>query len=44
MISNFDTEFVVFKLDKTNRPGIIVPDENAENEDLMMLIMPVILQ
>ena len=43
MINASDTENLVFKLDEPNRPGILVPENNAENEDLLMLIMPVML-
>jgi DNA polymerase-3 subunit beta len=43
MLSALETDEVVFQLSENNRPGIIVPDENSENEDLLMLIMPVTL-
>lgn len=43
MIGASETENVIFKLDEPNRPGILLPEENAENENLLMLIMPVML-
>ena len=43
MINASDTENIIFKLDEPNRPGLLVPEQNAENEDLLMLIMPVML-
>jgi len=43
MINSSDTENIIFKLDEANRPGILLPEENNENEDLLMLIMPVML-
>lgn len=43
MIQASDTENIAFKLDEPNRPGLLLPDENPENEDLLMLIMPVML-
>jgi DNA polymerase-3 subunit beta len=34
---------VVFKLSSPNRAGIVLPQEQAEGEDILMLIMPVML-
>ena len=43
MINASETENIIFKLDEPNRPGILLPEKNEENEDLLMLIMPVML-
>ena len=36
-----DSEKIHFKLEDADGPGIILPDEQDEKEDLLMLIMPV---
>jgi len=44
MLSNLDTENVVFEMSAPNRAGILLP-ENSEDtgEDILMLVMPVML-
>ena len=44
MISNLDTDEVKMELSAPNRAGIIIPMENEnKNEDILMLVMPVML-
>ncbi len=43
ILNNFDVEYVIFKLYDYNRSSVIVPDENEDNEDLLMLIMPILI-
>ncbi|MBR0176546.1 MAG: DNA polymerase III subunit beta [Bacteroidales bacterium] len=44
MLSNFDSETVKIEMSAPNRAGIITPVENEnEQEDLLMLLMPVML-
>lgn len=43
MLSNIHTPKVMMKLQAANKAGLIVPSEKDENEDLLMLIMPVML-
>lgn len=44
MLSNLDSEVVHLSMSAPNRAGILTPAEKAdENEDLMMLIMPVMI-
>ena len=43
VLGNLDADDVVFKLSTPNRAGIVVPEEQAEGEDMLMLIMPVML-
>ncbi len=44
MLANFDSEMVKIEMSAPNRAGIITPNENEnENEDLLMLLMPVML-
>ena len=39
----FESDKVRFKLSEPNRAGLIVPDNMSENEDITMLVMPVML-
>ena len=44
MLSNFDSEMVKIEMSAPNRAGIITPvDTENEAEDLLMLLMPVML-
>lgn len=44
MLGNFDSETVKIEMSAPNRAGIITPVENGnESEDLLMLLMPVML-
>lgn len=43
VLSNVDNDEVVFELSSPNRAGIVLPREQAEDEDILMLIMPVML-
>lgn len=43
MLSNIDAEEVKLELSTANRAGILLPSENEENEDLLMLLMPMML-
>lgn len=43
MLSNLDTDEVVLQMSAPNRAGIIVPKEKEENEEILMLVMPVML-
>ncbi len=47
MVSNLDTENILVELSHPSRAGIIFPvnddDEAAKNEDILMLVMPVML-
>lgn len=44
MLANFDSEMVKIEMSAPNRAGIIIPSENEnETEDLLMLLMPVML-
>jgi len=41
LLRHMDSEKIHFKLEDADGPGIILPDKQDENEDLLMLIMPV---
>ena len=43
VLSNVDGEDVVFEFSSPNRAGVVSPAEGAEGEELLMLIMPVML-
>lgn len=43
VLSNLDAEDAVFHLSTPNRAGIVTPQEQEEGEDVLMLIMPVML-
>lgn len=43
MLGNVDASDIVIELADPSRAGIILPFENAENEDILMLLMPMLL-
>lgn len=43
VLSNVDDEDVVFEFSSPNRAGVVTPAEQAAGEDVLMLIMPVML-
>ncbi|MEM0964035.1 MAG: DNA polymerase III subunit beta [Bacteroidota bacterium] len=43
VLSNVDGEDVVFEFSSPNRAGVVSPAEGAEGEEVLMLIMPVML-
>lgn len=44
VLSNLESDNVVIQLADPSRPGIIVPDEQPENENILMLAMPMLLE
>jgi DNA polymerase-3 subunit beta len=44
MLNNIDSEEILVELSAPNRPGLIFPvDKVDENEQLLMLVMPIML-
>lgn len=43
MVSNLDSSELTMKLSEPNRAGLLIPEDNDENEDVLMLVMPVML-
>lgn len=43
MLNNIHSKNISLLLSAPNRAGLIVPEEKAENEDILMLVMPVML-
>jgi DNA polymerase-3 subunit beta len=43
VLSNLDADDVTFRFSSPNRAGVVEPSEQAEDEEVLMLIMPVML-
>ena len=43
MLSNLNSEKISFKLSEPNKAGLIIPEEIRDEEDITMLVMPVML-
>ncbi len=43
MLGNIDSEEITLKLSAPNKAGIVTPNEKDEEEDILMLVMPVML-
>lgn len=43
MLGNIDSKEIVLKLSEPNKAGLIIPKDTDDNEDILMLIMPVML-
>ena len=43
ILSNLNSEQIVFQLADPSRAGIVIPSEQPEDEDVLMLIMPMLL-
>ncbi len=43
MLNNLDSQEVTLQLSASNRAGLIVPKSKDDNEDILMLVMPVML-
>ncbi len=43
MLGNIDSEEITLKLSAPNKAGIITPNEKEDEEDILMLVMPVML-
>jgi DNA polymerase-3 subunit beta len=43
MLNNMDTEHIIFELSAPNRAGLLSPESNDDGEDVLMLVMPVML-
>lgn len=43
MLNNLDTNTLSFELSAPNRAGLVVPLEKEDDEDILMLVMPVML-
>lgn len=43
ILSNFDCQEVIIKLADPSRAGLVLPSEQPENQDVIMLMMPMLI-
>ncbi|SOE21408.1 DNA polymerase III, beta subunit [Spirosomataceae bacterium TFI 002] len=43
VLSNLSNEFINLEMSQPNRAGIIIPQDQTDDEDMLMLVMPVML-
>ena len=43
VLGNLSSKTITFELSAPNRAGLIIPVDQEENEDILMLVMPVML-
>jgi DNA polymerase-3 subunit beta len=43
MLNNLNAKMINIELSAPNRAGLITPQEKEDNEDILMLVMPVML-
>lgn len=43
MLSNLSSNMIALEMSAPNRAGLIIPSETKDNEDMLMLVMPVML-
>ena len=43
MLNNVDSHTLSFELSAANRAGIVIPADKDDNEEILMLVMPVML-
>jgi len=43
MLGVLESDDVILELSSPNRAGVLVPAEKQDNEDLLMLVMPVMM-
>lgn len=43
MLSNLETEHVSIEMSLSNRPGVLLPISENDNESIVMLVMPIVL-
>ncbi len=43
ILSNFDCEQVIIRLADSSRAGLVLPSEQPENQDILMLMMPMLI-
>jgi len=43
VLSNMESDQIDLKLDAPNKAGLVLPKQNDDNEDILLLIMPVML-
>lgn len=43
MLTNLGTDQIRFELSTPNRAGLLLPSKNEEGEEILMLVMPMML-
>jgi DNA polymerase-3 subunit beta len=43
MLNNIDSDEITLELSTPNRAGLLMPSSNDDNENILMLVMPVML-
>ncbi len=43
MLNNLSAKMLSFEMSAPNRAGLVIPADKEENEDILMLVMPVML-
>ena len=43
MLTNLDTDQIKLNMSAPNKAGVIIPAEKEKDEDILMLVMPVML-
>jgi DNA polymerase-3 subunit beta len=43
ILSNFDCQEVIIQLADPSRAGLVLPSEQPENQDVLMLMMPMLI-
>ena len=43
ILSNFDSQEVIIQLADPSRAGLVLPSEQPENQDVLMLMMPMLI-
>ena len=43
MLNNLSSNMIALEMSAPNRAGLIIPAETKDNEDILMLVMPVML-
>lgn len=43
MLNNLETDAITLHMSQPNRAGLLIPEETEDNEDVLMLVMPVMI-
>ena len=43
MLGNINSNMIALEMSQPNRAGLIIPSDKKENEDILLLVMPVML-
>ena len=43
LLNNLESEEITIRMSDPSRPGVVTPSQQAEGEDVLMLLMPMVL-